>query len=111
MTRTRRRRRSTDKLLSIHTLLDEVTSSPWSHDVLELALGTVLSLRVSEADETALVWLLIVGPPSSDKTAAVLLLKGSKSVYFLDTVTHNSLGSGNGLFRPGKRLLMSATES
>lgn len=85
---------ATDRLLKIHALLDEVTSSPWSHDILELAMATALSLRISQQDETALVWLLIVGPPSSDKTFAVLLLKTAGDVYYLDTVTENFLGSG-----------------
>src|SRR2546426_578131 len=74
---------ATDRLLRIHALLDEVTSSPWSHDVLELALGTALSLRISEGDETALVWLMIVGPPSDGKTFIVLLIKGADGVYCL----------------------------
>jgi hypothetical protein len=84
----------TDRLLRIHALLDDLTSSPWSHDVLELALGVVLSLRISEADESALVWLMIVGPPSDGKTATVLLLKTAQGVYCVDTVTENFLASG-----------------
>lgn len=83
-----------DRLLKIHALLDEVTSSPWSHDVLELALAVVLSLRISESDESALVWLMIVGPPSDGKTATVLLLKMANGVYSIDTVTENFLASG-----------------
>jgi len=65
-----------------------------SHDVLELALGVALSLRVSEADESALVWLMIVGPPSDGKTATVLLLKTAQGVYCVDSVTENFLASG-----------------
>jgi hypothetical protein len=87
-------KQNVDRLLRIHALLDELTSSPWSHDILELALGTALSLPVSQSDETALVWLLIVGPPSDGKTFAVLLLKNAAGVYYLDTVTENFLASG-----------------
>jgi hypothetical protein len=87
-------KQNTDRLLRIHALLDEVTSSPGSHDILELALGTALSLPVSQRDETALVWLLIVGPPADGKTFAVLLLKNAAGVYYLDTVTENFLASG-----------------
>ncbi len=83
-----------DRLIKIHALLDEVTSSPWSHEVLELAMATVASLPISERDETALVWLLIVGEPSTDKTFVVLLLKTARGVYSVDTVTENFLGSG-----------------
>ena len=78
----------------MHALLDDVTSSPGSHDILELALGTALSLPVSRRDETAVVWLLIVGPPADGKTFAVLLLKNAARVYHLDTVTENFLASG-----------------
>ncbi len=85
---------ASDRLIRIHALLDEVTSSPWSHDVLELGMATVVSLPISEQDETALVWLLIVGPPSSDKTFAVLLLKTAGGVYYADTATENFLASG-----------------
>jgi hypothetical protein len=87
-------KQNADRLLKIHALLDDVTSSPGSHDILELALGTVLSLPVSQRDETAVVWLLIVGPPADGKTFAVLLLKNADSVYYLDTVTENFLASG-----------------
>jgi hypothetical protein len=73
-----------DRLVKIHALLDEVTSSPWSHDALELAGGVILSLSVAERDETALVWLLIVGGPSSDKTFAVLLLKEAPGIFYVD---------------------------
>jgi len=83
-----------DRLVRIHALLDEVTSSPWSHDAVELAGGVVLSLPIADRDETALVWLLIVGGPSSDKTFAVLLMKEAQDVFYVDTVTENFLGSG-----------------
>ena len=84
----------TNRLLRIHAQLDDLTSSPWSDDALELTLGVALSLRVSEADESALVWLMIVGPPSDGKTATVLLLKTAQGVYCVDTVTENFLASG-----------------
>ncbi len=82
------------RLLRIHALQYELTSSPYSHDVIELAIATVISLPLSQQDETALVWLLIVGPPSSDKTSSVLLLKTSPAIYYVDSVTENFLASG-----------------
>ena len=86
---------ATQRLLEIHSLLTEVTSSPWSHDALELAMATAVSLRISEQDKTALVWLLIVGAPSGDKTSSVLLLKEAQQhVYYADSVTENFLASG-----------------
>ncbi len=83
-----------DRLLRVHALLDEVTSSPWSHEVLELGMATVVSLPISEPDETALVWLLIVDAPASGKTFIVLLLKTASGVYYADTATENFLASG-----------------
>jgi hypothetical protein len=92
-----------ERLLKIHALLDEVTSSPWSHDVLELSLAVALSLRISEQDESALVWLMIVGPPSDGKTFVVLLLKEADRVYCVDTVTENFLASGYRDEKTGKQ--------
>jgi hypothetical protein len=92
-----------DRLIRIHALLDDLTSSPWSHDILELALGTALSLGVSKADETALVWLLIVGAPSDGKTFVLLLLKDAEGIYWLDSVTENFLASAYLDEKTGKR--------
>ncbi len=83
-----------DRLLKIHALLEDLTSSPWSHDVLELAIATAISLLISERDRSAWVWLLIVGPPSGDKTAVVLHLRSSPRVLYIDTLTENALSSG-----------------
>jgi hypothetical protein len=90
------------RLADMHTLQEELTSSPHSHDELELALAAATSLDVSNQDDTALVWLLIVGVPSSDKTATMLLLKNSPQTYYLDTLTVNNFASGFVDARPGK---------
>lgn len=81
-------------LLDMHVLQDDLTSSPSSHDVLELALATATSLPIAEEDGTALVWLLIVGAPGSDKTQTVILLKGTPSAYYLDALTENCFVTG-----------------
>jgi hypothetical protein len=81
------------RLLDIHTLQDELTSSPYSHDIIELAMAAATSLRISTIDNTALVWLLIVGHPGSDKTQTVLLLKQTLNAFYLDSLTENSLMS------------------
>jgi hypothetical protein len=85
---------SAQRLLDMHMLQDELTSSPYSHDVLELALATATSLPIAEEGGTALVWLLIVGAPRSDKTQTVLLLKGTQSAYYLDALTENCFVTG-----------------
>ena len=64
--------RTAERLFQIHGLQEELTSSPYSHDILELALATATSLPVFEQDESGLVWMLIVGRPASDKTQTVL---------------------------------------
>lgn len=82
------------RLETIHTLLEDLTSSPSSHDMMELAMATATSLDVSQEDETPLVWMIIVGVPGSDKTQRVLTLKACGHTTFLDTLTVNSFVSG-----------------
>ena len=82
------------RLEQIHWLLDDLTSSPSSHDIMELAMAVVTSLDISQKDETPLVWLIIVGVPGSDKTQRVLTLQGCENTMFLDALTPNSFASG-----------------
>lgn len=83
-----------DRLYQIHTLQNELTSSPSSHDVMEFALATATSLDICLADETPLVWFIVVGEPGSDKTQTVLNLKESSISKFVDTLTAQSFISG-----------------
>jgi hypothetical protein len=83
-----------NRLETIHTLLEDLTSSPSSHDMMELSMGVATSLDVSLEDESPLVWGIIVGVPGSDKTQRVLTLKGCEHTTFLDTLTVNSFASG-----------------
>lgn len=85
---------ATARLIQIHNTLSGLTSSPYSHDVVELVLATVTSLALHSQEHPAPVWLLIAGAPSSGKTEAVLLLKDAQSVCYLDALTENSLVSG-----------------
>ncbi len=78
-------------LLKIHEMLNEATSSPHSHDVIELAIAASISHLIPDMP---LVWLLIVGPPSSDKTQTALAIKDAPHVFHLDTLTENSFISG-----------------
>lgn len=81
-------------LLKIHAAQAELTSSNYSHDLLELSLADAISLPISEDDGSALVWLMAVGPPSSDKTETVLTVTDLPTVYRLDTLTENAFISG-----------------
>lgn len=80
-------------LIEVHAAQQEVTSSPYSSDFLELALAVVVSQRIAERDGAPL-WLLGVGAPSSDKTQTALGLSRMPEVYFLDTLTENSFITG-----------------
>lgn len=82
------------RLQNIHAVLAEVTSSPWSHDALELVLATAITPGLAELDESPQVWLLLVAPPSSDKTVVVQHLKNVPFVLYVDSLTENALASG-----------------
>jgi len=49
------------RLREIHNILEDLTSSPSSHDMMELAMAVATSLDISQQDDTPLVWLIIVG--------------------------------------------------
>ena len=81
-------------LQQIHAYQDELTTSPSSHDVLEIALAVACSLDISKSDDSALLWIMIAGVPSADKTATVLSLREPSCIKLLDTLTENALASG-----------------
>jgi len=84
--------RMESNLYRIHAALDELSSA--GHDLIELVLATSVSLPMTQAVKDALVWLLVVGAPSSDKTNQVTLLRDMPHVYFLDTLTENAFITG-----------------
>ena len=89
--------------LIIHTILEDLWSSPYGHDMIDLVLATATSLPLCKEEHAPLVWLLIVGNPSSGKTQALFALKAAtESVYYLDTLTDNSFASGY-INKKGKR--------
>jgi hypothetical protein len=83
-----------DRLHRIHTLQAELTSSPYSHDILELALATATTFPLSNAAGTMSVCLLIVGAPSADKTNTILALRNVLHTLFVDQLTENAIASG-----------------
>jgi hypothetical protein len=82
----------TDRLRSIHALQSELTSSPYSHDILELALAVATSFPLGH--QALLPWMLIVGVPSSDKTNTVVALRNATYMLFVDSLTENAIASG-----------------
>ncbi|WP_447985588.1 hypothetical protein [Nitrospira sp. Nam74] len=82
------------RLSQIHHLLGQTTSSPYSHDMVELGLATATSLPLCRQEHACPVWIMIAGNPSSGKTEGIFALKGVPGVYFVDTMTENSFLSG-----------------
>jgi hypothetical protein len=80
------------RLQQIHVLQSELTSSPYSHDILELAMATVTSFNLGH--QALLPWLLIVGVPSSDKTNTIVALRNAAHTLFVDSLTENAIASG-----------------
>jgi hypothetical protein len=73
----------------VHAAQQKITSSPYSADLLEIALATAVSLIFAQHDGTP-VWMLAVGNPSSDKTESALSIAQAPEIYCLDTMTENS---------------------
>ena len=57
-------------------------------------MAVATSLDVCQAEDTPLVWQIMVGVPGSGKTQGVFPLKGSDHTTFIDTLTPNSFASG-----------------
>jgi hypothetical protein len=93
------------RLATIHARLDGVLSASSSRDVLELAMATAISQRVT-ARATPPVWLLLVGPPSVGKTAGADLLReteAAKLTIFVNSMSREALASGFVDKKTGKR--------
>jgi hypothetical protein len=79
------------KLGHLHNTLGEIISSPYCSDVLELTLATVLN--ASKRDD-GLVWVFIIGEPSTGKTETVEGVRHEPTVYFLDSLTVKAFITG-----------------
>lgn len=61
----------------------------------QIALKLVLAVTASSAyPNPVMVWLLLVGVPSSGKTEIVRLVKDAENTYYLDNLTQNAFVSG-----------------
>lgn len=60
-----------------------------------IALKIVLAVAMSSTSKSnAMLWMLLVGVPSSGKTDIVRLLKDAPNTYYLDNLTQNAFISG-----------------
>ena len=64
---------------------------PNSSNILKIALAII---ACSNFRQKVMLWLLLVGAPSSGKTDILKLFKHSNNVYFLDSLTLNAFISG-----------------
>jgi hypothetical protein len=78
-------------LSQLHDGQNQLISSAWSHDVLELTLAGVVNAQRSE---DLPVWLCVVGAPSSSKTEITTSVRNCTSVHMLDELTENAFSSG-----------------
>lgn len=61
----------------------------------QIALKLILAVAVSSSfSDFLMLWLLLVGVPSSGKTDLVRLIKGADTAYYLDNLTQNAFISG-----------------
>jgi hypothetical protein len=75
------------RLAEIHQWLARLVSAPGLHRLLDIAMATVVSVDLSIAEGTPLVWLLAPAAPSTGKTETVLSLHGYSKAKFVDTLT------------------------
>src|SRR5438552_1202032 len=65
-----------ERLVEIHSLYAQITSSPAAQDCLTLTMAIATSLSTPMAALDKPLWCVIVAPPSSGKSDAVELLRG-----------------------------------
>ena len=80
-------------LVDVHCALQEIISSPYCGDILEITLAVVINAKRVKEGHPAL-WSFIVGVPGSGKTETVEGIKYEPTVYFLDTLTDRSFITG-----------------
>lgn len=87
-----------DENIEFVQLVDDVEAFlPGSSTALKLVLAVAIS---SHFGSPVMLWLLLVGVPSSGKTDVVRLVKDAPTAYYLDNLTQNAFISGE---RPTKK--------
>jgi len=79
-------------LSEIHKLHDLISSS--SDDLIEVVLATMMSVRVAIARKLPVIWVIIAGAPSGDKTEHATAAAQIPQVHQIDTLTPAGLASG-----------------
>jgi len=78
-------------LADVHWAREDIISSPYCGDVMEIALATALNAKRSE---DGLLWQLVIGEPSTGKTETVMGVKQEPIVTFLDSLTDKAFITG-----------------
>lgn len=82
----------TESYLTLEDVSRAVTQLlPNSSTALQLILAVALA---SQREQSTMLWLLLVGEPSSGKTDLVRLIKNHRLAFYQDTITQNSFISG-----------------
>jgi len=75
----------------VHCAREDIISSPYCADVMEIALAAALNAKRSE---DGVLWSLIIGEPSTGKTETVMGVKHEPAVIFLDSLTDRAFITG-----------------
>lgn len=95
-----RRQQLINKQLSYEEVEEKVRQLlPSSQTALKLVLAVAVS---SNFQNPLMLWLLLVGVPSSGKTDLVRLIKDASVAYYLDNLTQNAFISGERATRSNK---------
>jgi hypothetical protein len=82
------------KLSQVYSALTDIISSPWTPDILDLSLATLVNAPRTKQHLDLPLWLCIVGAPSSGKTEVAMGLRACDGIYYVDELSENSFISG-----------------
>ena len=78
-------------LANVHYAREDIISSPYCADVMEIALAAALNAKRSE---DGVLWSLVIGEPSTGKTETAMGVKQAPNVTFLDSLTDKAFITG-----------------
>jgi hypothetical protein len=78
-------------LSDVHCAREDIISSPYCADVMEIALAAAFNAKRSD---DGVLWSLIIGEPSTGKTETVMGVKHEPTVILLDSLTDRAFITG-----------------